>query len=177
MDVAMVFLQSKIRMKISTTVSAPWQPDFPAFVFLFPAPLCISLLLPTSHHVHFTHTPPSSDPVVSTSSSFSYWLGNLCSDPSWPSPHWFLASFLPTLALHPALPTHYVMTKWTWASSYHTLDKMLAGCHPFWLQRCPRLGKFLRCTWWQGKESPDGWKTSEKVQFLWIFPKLHQCSQ
>lgn len=56
----MVFLQSKIRMKISTTVSAPWQPDFPAFVFLFLAPLCISLLLhpPAITFISHTHLLP-----------------------------------------------------------------------------------------------------------------------
>lgn len=100
-------------------------------------------------------------------------------------PLWFLTDFLQrwTAFLSPlpcTLPNPLTIKKClcrTRVVIYHTLDKMRAPCHHFWLQRCPRLGKFLRYTWWLGKESPDRWKTSEKVQFLWIFPKLHQCSQ
>lgn len=100
-------------------------------------------------------------------------------------PPWLIADFLQRrMAFLPPLPctlpnllTIKKCLCSTWVGIYHILDKMQALCHHFWLRRCPRLGKFLRYTWWLGKESPDRWKTSAKVPFLLIFPKLHQCSQ
>lgn len=71
-------LQSKIKMKILTTLSAPWQLDFPH--------PCFCLLIPPGSSFYTPHPQTSSlRHGVSKSSSSSHGFYKLCSDPSWPS--------------------------------------------------------------------------------------------
>lgn len=163
-------------MKIFPALSGRWQMDFLAFLFLVASPTMPPFLHPSS----FPQTPGFLNLAVLVIDFTSYVLNHLGRPPPW-----LLASFMRrgTAFLPPlpcTLPNLLLMKKRPcrkWLVIYHTLDKMQALCHRFWLQRCPRPGKFLKCTWWWGTESPGGWKTSEKVQFLLIFPELHQCSQ
>lgn len=124
--------------------------------------LAVLVIDSTSYALNHLDHPPH------THTHTAFWLAS-CRDE--------LPSSRPLPSTLPNLLTMKKCPGRKWFVIYHTLDKMRALCHHFWLQRCPRPGKFLRCTWWLGMESPDEWKTSEKVRFLLIFPKLRQYSQ
>ena len=145
------WLQPKIKMKILTTLSAPWYLAFPTSLLLFASP-AMHLLLHSSSDRFFTQVSflPTLEfqelavLVIGLTSSVLTHRGH--------PPHWFLADFMqrwaafflaPLAPPSPALKKHPCRKGFV---SYRTLDKTLALCHRFWLQRCPRLGRSLRCT-------------------------------
>lgn len=150
---AMLDFSPKSRWKswLLSVLLGTW--TFPHPCFCLPAPPCIYFY--THHLTGSSHRFPSSNTGVSRASSSSHWSYKLCSYPSWPSSslisgwlHEAMSCLLPCTfrappPFPPAMKKHPCRKGFV---SYRTLDKTLALCHRFWLQRCPRLGRSLRCT-------------------------------